>query len=387
MFTPPPSPRPKMRDDSPRTPVLEAGTTRRFPPVDEKRRIGRRTRWAVVLVPLVLVLITASTRYLLHPAAFDIFADVPGARSWDKLASQALNWTPHRGHRNLAPRQLLASTSSAPSAPSTSPSPTSTDNFNAPVPTVPSTPPSLPTPFLQPFDANLTQNFSSISCFDFFKNMTNALAFRSCRPMSLLLDSSSEFIDAQSNLTLLNSVVWGTCNTNTPKEQCIANMGWFANALKTACAQDLTDQNAMAVSTLNDLQAYALVRETGCLTDPTTNTYCYLNAVRNSNPSDLYFYGLPLGHKLPKSATPSCSACTRSLMGTYSAALEDPAQAAELTGLKKTYNDAVQLAVSTCGNGYAANVIMNGAAPALRGVFSGWTGVAVLLGILLQTLR
>lgn len=166
----------------------------------------------------------------------------------------------------------------------------------------------------------------------------------------------------------------------------MANMGWFADALKTACAQDLTDQNAMAVATLNDLQAYSLVRETGCLTDPTTNTYCYLNAVRNSNPSDAYFYGLPLGEKLPKTTTPSCSACTRSVMGVYSAALEDPAQAADLTGLKKTYTEAAQLAVSSCGNGYAAITVVNGAAPALGREFLWCTGVAVLLSILLQTL-
>ncbi|KAF8068795.1 hypothetical protein FPV67DRAFT_1356278, partial [Lyophyllum atratum] len=353
MFTPPPSPRPTMRDDTPRTPVLEAGTTKSFPPLEEKRRIGRRTRWTVMLVPLVLVLITASTRYLMHPTAFDIFADAPGAGSWNKLASQALNWTPHKRHRDLEPRQNLASiTSVSTSATSSIASPTAT--VNAPVPTIPSSPPVLPVPFLQPFDADLTQNYSSASCFNFFSNMTNAATFRSCRPLSLLLDSSSAFIDAQTNLTLLNSVVWGTCNTNTAREQCVANMGWFAETLKTACAQDLTDRNAMAVSTLTDLQAYSVMRDAGCLTDPTTNTYCYLNAVRSPTPSDLYFYGLPLGNKLPNTTTPSCSACTRSLMGTYSAALDDPARAADLTGLKKTYNDAAQLAVTQCGSGYAA---------------------------------
>jgi len=161
-------------------------------------------------------------------------------------------------------------------------------------------------------------------------------------------------------------------------------MGWFAAALKTACAQDLKDQNAMAVTTLTDLQAYSVVREAGCLTDPTTNTYCYLNAVRNSSPSDLYFYGLPIGKKVPKTTTPSCSACTRSVMGTYSAALEDPAKAADLTGLKKTYTEAAQLATSTCGNGYATAVAVNGAAPALGTGYLGWTAVVVLLSILLQ---
>ncbi|KAG5646735.1 hypothetical protein DXG03_002417 [Asterophora parasitica] len=215
MFTPPPSPQPPMArpHDTPQTPVLEAGSTKRFPPpVDVKRRIARRTRWTIILLPLVLVFITASSRFLVYPMASDIFTGVPGAISWEKLASQALNWTPRKRHRELDARQLASPPTS------TDAGPTPTTPANAPVPTIPSSPPALPTPFPQPFDADLTQNFSSISCFNFFSNMTNTQPFRSCRPMSLLLDSSSAFIDAQANLTLLNSLVWGTCNTNTDKD-------------------------------------------------------------------------------------------------------------------------------------------------------------------------
>jgi hypothetical protein len=63
------------------------------------------------------------------------------------------------------------------------------------VPVVPSAPPTLPTPFPQPFDSGIAQNFSSITCSNFFANMTNAAPFRSCRPFSLLLGSSSQFIN------------------------------------------------------------------------------------------------------------------------------------------------------------------------------------------------
>ncbi|KAF5381301.1 hypothetical protein D9615_008317 [Tricholomella constricta] len=384
MFTPPPSPRPRpmTRDDTPRTPVLEAGTTKIFPPVEAKRRIGRRTRWTIILVPLVLVLITASTRYLLHPMAFDIFAGAPGTLSWEKLASQGLNWTPHQRHRELDPRQLATFISS-----STSDNFSPTATANAPAPTIPSSPPILPTPFPQPYDASFSQNFSSLSCFQFFSNMTSTPAFRACRPLSLLLDNSAVFIDAQANLTLLNSIVWGTCNTNTEEDQCISNMGWFATNLETACARDLEDQNTMAVKALIDLRAYSLMRNTGCLTDPTTNTYCYLNAVRNPNPSDLYFYGLPLGTRIARMTNATCSACTRSVMGIYSAALNDPAQAAGLTGLKKTYNEAADLAVEQCGSGYAVTQVQNGASSRLGWSRSWWTGGAVvLLCTLLQAL-
>ncbi|KAG6916150.1 hypothetical protein DXG01_008202 [Tephrocybe rancida] len=371
-------------DRPPQTPVLEAGT-KNFPPVvDSKRRIGRRMRWTVTLVPLALILITASTRYLMHPGAFDIFVSAPGSLSWHEMSSKGLLWKPHKRHEGHERRQLSTTpTSSGTSTgtPTTTTSPTAA--ANAPVPTIPSTAPTLPTPFPQPYDSDLTQNFSSITCFNFFANMTAAQPFRTCRALSFLADSSNDFIDAQTNLTLLNSIIWGTCNTNTAKDQCISNMAWFADALQTACTQDLQDQNQLAVGALQDLRAYSLFREVGCLTDPTANTYCYMNAVRSSDPSDLYFYGLPLGIALPKSTKPSCSACTRSLMSTYSAALSDPAQAAVLTGLKKTYADSAALAVAQCGSGYADTTLDSGAASALLHGRSWLTALILLLGVLL----
>jgi hypothetical protein len=138
------------------------------------------------------------------------------------------------------------------------------------VPTVPATAPVLPTPFPQALDAGIAQNFSTSSCAAFFANMTSAAPFRTCRPFSLLLESSGAFINvrsravllrnvlltfatypkAQTNLTLLNSIIWGTCNTPTPYEQCKSNMAWFASSLQTSCAQELKDENIMVSNTL-----------------------------------------------------------------------------------------------------------------------------------------
>ena len=116
-----------------------------------------------------------------------------------------------------------------------------------------------------------------------------------------------------------------------------------------------------SLNLLPALQAYSLMRDTGCLSDPTTNTFCYLNAVRNANPSDLYFYQLPLGIGLPNTSTPLCSACTRSIMGFYAHALKDSEQAKSLTELKTTYGPAASLAVKHCGASYA-EIISNRAA-------------------------
>ncbi|KAG6817105.1 hypothetical protein H0H87_012626 [Tephrocybe sp. NHM501043] len=386
MFTPPPSPQPDMKDDSPRTPVLEAGT-KNFPPVvDPKRRIGRKTRLTVILIPLTLILITVSTRYLMHPGVFDLFVSAPGSLSWQDISSKGLLWQTHKRHESHERRQVSTAPSVTTNSPTSTTSASPTVSANVPVPTIPSSPPSLPTPFPQPFDTDLSTNYSSLSCFNFFSNLTTAAPFRSCRPLSFLVDTSNSFIDAQQNLTLLNTIIWGTCNTTTAEDQCISNMGWFAAELQKACAQDLQDQNAMAVGALRDFRSYSLYREVGCLTDPTSNTYCYLNAVRNSASSDVYFYQLPLGLVPPKSTNLTCSACTRSLMTTYSAALADPVQADLLTGLKKTYADAANLAVAQCGSGYADTSVASGATATLLQSRTWWIGLTLLLsGAIVQS--
>ena len=51
--------------------------------------------------------------------------------------------------------------------------------------------------------------------------------------LSYLTPGYSAFKQAQSNITELNAIVWGTCNTNTPEDTCTANMQWFTDNLKT----------------------------------------------------------------------------------------------------------------------------------------------------------
>lgn len=91
------------------------------------------------------------------------------------------------------------------------------------------------------------------------------------------------------------------------------------------------------------------MRSAGCLADPSTNTYCYLDAVHNSNPSDTYFYSIPLGVSIPNNTIASCSACTKSLMTLYYDALSNTS----LTGLHDSYESAAKIAVADCGTAYA----------------------------------
>ncbi|KAG6377559.1 hypothetical protein JVT61DRAFT_15375 [Boletus reticuloceps] len=56
---------------------------------------------------------------------------------------------------------------------------------------------------------------------------------------------------AQDNIDLMNTDVWGTCNTDISQAQCDANMSWFASSLQSSCQTDLANQVETAVNTLN----------------------------------------------------------------------------------------------------------------------------------------
>lgn len=105
----------------------------------------------------------------------------------------------------------------------------------------------------------ILHQYDSVRCLQAMSSLLIAVTkfchFHQCRLICHLeLSCGTPFLThrhkAQSNLTLMNTLVWGTCNTNPGINQCIANMGWFAETLKTACADDLRDRNTLAVDTL-----------------------------------------------------------------------------------------------------------------------------------------
>ncbi|VDC02648.1 unnamed protein product [Peniophora sp. CBMAI 1063] len=307
-----------------------------------------------------LAFITLSTRYICHPAAMDFFTG--------DSADPALDWNaahihePHSRRQNTgsavasiatltatgdAGSSVLFPTSTASASVAASQTATSTASSTG-IPTIPESAPILPTPFPQPFDTAMASSTNmSSSCSAFMTNMTGTLPFRQCRAFSFLSQVSSEFLQAQTNVSQLNVDVWGTCNTALSEDQCSSNMAWFADQLKTDCADDLKSQNAEVVQSLASLQTYGLLRQAGCLADSTTGSYCYVEAAASTNPSDLYLYSLPFGLGLPTSATPSCSTCSKSIMALYMS------EAPSVDGLKQTYNDAAEQQNSRCGSTFA----------------------------------
>lgn len=317
MFTPPPSPAPPprtLREESPLPSdsddsegaqylVVPQSFYPRHHPLTEtkkptaieqhasaeaaKHQTGRRTRWTILLIPLVLVFITASTRYVSHPAVLDMFSADQESADWQSLPSSLREWRVHKRHASPDPAPQAnqadasesvalptsASSQSALSlASSSSPIPTSGAGSNDGIPVIPSSPPILPTPFPQPLDQTFSYNFSTQACMNFFTNMTLSDSFRSCRPFSLLEIESGAFVEvsrspsilphladtsfvrpkqSQDNITTLNNVIWGTCNTSIDAEQCNENMSGFADTLKDICSTDLAADNAVVQTTLN----------------------------------------------------------------------------------------------------------------------------------------
>ncbi|KAH9006532.1 hypothetical protein EDB86DRAFT_2874608 [Lactarius hatsudake] len=352
MFTPPPSPLPVPLEYPDGTLVSSPTSHQRehtsaLAIQDRKRQTGWRTYIMAITLPLLLVLVTVSTRYFALPLFMDLAAP---------------NWTSDPAH-SLQRRQDGPNPVSA----GVPPVEFYTLGYNVPYlwyarvyrPSL-TLSPVLPTPFPQPFDTTLANNFTTSSCESFFLNMTQSAPFRQCRPFSFLSQTSSAFLQAQSNLTALNIDIWGTCNTPVDVDQCTANMGWFASNLPVACSRDKSEQNQMV------LQALAV------------------GAASSSNPSDLYFYSLPYGTPLPNNTTPTCSTCTKSMMTLFGTV------ARSVDGLKQTYSSAVDIASSKCGSSYIHSQSNLSSSSATRWIgdtaMSRWSILVILCATLVELL-
>ena len=153
-------------------------------------------------------------------------------------------------------------------------------------------------------------------------------------------------------------------------------MAWFASTLQNTCSKELNAGNVLTVQTLQGsftqlssdlsqlkipsaLQAFNMMYTAGCLPDQSSNAYCFVDAAHATNPSDLYFFQLPMGISLPNNTTPSCSSCTKSLMALYAQSLEN-APKGTLTYLEKTYPSGQKVAVAQCGASYAQALAVTG---------------------------
>lgn len=238
MFTPPPSPQPpplasfhstdppmpSLTPSPPSSPVrslhpvptlsqppLKSGTRTRAVETsvlavqDRKRQIAWRTGLTVIILPLLLALVTLMTRFSSRPLFLDTLAGpTPRTRVNFAVGKVRAGHSEHVLHRRQTSTATIqsASTSRAAGVDFPSQTPSSSPPPSESVPTVPSSPPVLPTPFPQPFETTLGTNFTTNSCTTFFLNMTQTLPFRQCRPFSFLSQASSSFLQVSCDIFL-----------------------------------------------------------------------------------------------------------------------------------------------------------------------------------------
>ncbi|PIL23297.1 hypothetical protein GSI_14607 [Ganoderma sinense ZZ0214-1] len=382
-----PSPGPSRRcslGSQPSPPVCEPALAPEEDPylysLPEKKRIGRRIRWTAVLVPLILIFVAFSTRYLTHPAAFHVLSPSHSS-SWVTVQ----DWTPHKRHAAPDPlpatsgiattvhngkptgSSLSVAASSAPTSASAAPTTVAPANTK-----VPSSPPVLPTPFPQAFDSSFSTSFQTVACENFMTNMTQTLAFRQCRPFSLLVGDSNAFITSQRNISELNVIIWGTCNTDLSAVQCASNMQWFSQNIQPACKQDIAAKNSIVTDAVAGLEAYSVLREAACQVDTQTDTYCYVEAAQSAHTADLYLYQLPLGLPLPNSSVTSCTSCVQSLMSAYAK------DAGSVAGFKDTYAPAANMINSACGSTFVSDVASTPSGAQAQALVPAWMGATAL---------
>ncbi|KAK3494877.1 uncharacterized protein B0T23DRAFT_313379 [Neurospora hispaniola] len=210
------------------------------------------------------------------------------------------------------------------------------------------------------FDGSLSANFGPNSnCPAFLNSFLNNQTFNQCYPISLLMQGSQSFFQAQRSLVSLTRVLDASCSPNA--NFCTSYLSSLASDLisDANCGAEFRAGHTVVRDAYVALIAYAPVRSATCLKDTTTSSsssssevvegYCYANAVMNfTNPSSVYVYHLALNVSLPGSTVPTCDGCLRETMQVYHAAAADRKQ--PVAGV---YVQAAKMVNVVCGVGFA----------------------------------
>lgn len=242
--------------DDPLAPTIAPG------PAHSSKKSAKRRIWIPVIAVLLVLLAANLGRGWTSEPDDGVLDDVRSQAVSPPQSSSSMHSKHHQRHK----RQTAASSPDASgvlySSTTTSTSPTATDT----PPAIQDPPLPVPTPFPQSFDTTFSNNFTTSSCQSFFSNsILSNLTYRQCRPFSLLLPTSAAFFQAQNNLTLLTSIMGGTCNTVRSVDDCVATMGWLSGTMQmdTVCAKDIAAGNALVLEALNGFVNYEFMREAG----------------------------------------------------------------------------------------------------------------------------
>ena len=215
---------------------------------------------------------------------------------------------------------------------------------------------------LPTFDANLGNNFTSPDCPGFFADLVKNSTFTDCHPVSLLLRNSKSFFDITKSAALVSQALDASCAVD--ESSCKDLMFSLASQLTddSTCGQEYEDGNQVVRGAYAGLVSYEPIYRATCLKSPTTNGYCFANAITNdSNPVDSYVYSLPLGYAIPPGSRLTCNRCLQ-------ATIEIFADAALVEGqpLTETYVDGAEQINMGCGPDFANTTVQVGTLPAIN---------------------
>ncbi|KAF6831528.1 C6 transcription factor [Colletotrichum plurivorum] len=214
--------------------------------------------------------------------------------------------------------------------------------------TVPAATVEAPSPLPSPFDTSLAFNFTSndgASCPRFINELLTNSNFKKCYPISMLLQGSRSFFEAEKKLLSIVRVLDATCGADV--DFCTTYLNGVAGnlTLDANCGSDFDNGNPIVMQAYLGLKSYEMLYSATCLTDPDTSMYCFANAVTNlTTPSNVYFYYLPLNMTLPGSANPTCGSCLKRTMEIY-----QTFTANRKLAIASTYEDAATQVNTICG--------------------------------------
>lgn len=206
-------------------------------------------------------------------------------------------------------------------------------------------------PLPSPFDGALAANFSTgQSCPNFINTFLSNATFKSCYPVSLLLQGSQSFFQAERSFFAITKVLDAACDADVT--MCTDYFNGLAKSLidDSNCGGEYERQNALVVQAYKGMKTYEVVYKATCLTnaDADSSAYCFANAITNaSTPSNSYLYYLPFNSTLPTYAVPSCGSCTQQTMQIYQAATSN-----RKADIANTYQSAAEQINSNCGDNF-----------------------------------
>ncbi|KAI5465725.1 hypothetical protein BGZ63DRAFT_347185 [Mariannaea sp. PMI_226] len=237
-------------------------------------------------------------------------------------------------------------------------------------------------PLPQAWDGNLHASLETepgSNCPTFLDGVLKDPSYKACYPLSMMLQTSQGFFNAQKNLLSIVRVLDATCAANVTYCSEFFNTAATNLTAPQNCKAEWDDGNTAVKEFLFGMQAYQMMYQATCLQDPKTDMYCFASAVTNATTaSNAYFYYLPYNLTLPGSTNPSCGWCTQETMTIFHSAAADRSKA-----IARTYVAAAQQVNTICGLDF-----VNGSLPKAEASFSpvsmpSWTILVFsLIGVL-----